>query len=76
MRQPNVPPISAPIGIPSTEATDQPRNTKVMARPRCSGGTSRPTQAAAWGVKIAGATTASTRMGIRVAKLGMAVQAR
>ena len=49
--------------MPSTEATDQPRNTKVMARPRWCAGTSRPTLAAACGVKMAGAMTASTRMG-------------
>ena len=63
-RQPNRPPIQAASGMPATEATDQPRKTKVMALPRCASGTSRPTQAAAWGVKMAGGTTASTRSGI------------
>ncbi len=36
----------------------------VMARPRSAAGTSRPTQAAAWGVKIAGEIMAITRTGI------------
>ena len=70
-RQPSVPPINEANGMPSTEATDQPRNTSVMARPRCAGVTSKPTQAAAWGVKMAAGMTASTRSGSRVAKLGM-----
>ena len=60
-RQPRVPPTQAPTGVPSTEATDQPRNTKVMARPRCRSGTSAPMQAAACGVKTAAAIRASTR---------------
>jgi len=47
-----------------------------MARPRCSGGTSRPTQAAAWGVKIAPARTASARAGINAAKLGISVHSK
>ena len=46
-RQPSVPPIQADNGMPMTDATDQPRNTNVMARPRCEAGTSKPTQAAA-----------------------------
>ena len=66
-RQPSTPPIQAVSGMPSTEATDQPRNTKAMARPRCASGTSRPMQAAACGVNTAGATTASTRSGSRAA---------
>ena len=68
LRQPSVPPIQAPRGMPSTDATDQPRNTRVIALPRCSGGTKSPTQEAACGVKIAGDMTASTRSSIKVAK--------
>ncbi|MDQ0570744.1 hypothetical protein QFZ42_002578 [Variovorax paradoxus] len=74
MRQPRWPPISAPRGKPSTEAIDQPRKTKVTARPRCSGGTSMPAQAAAWGVKMAGATTVSMRTGSRAPKLGISTE--
>ena len=48
-------------GMPMTEATDQPKNTKVMARPRCKGGTSRPMHEAACGVKMAAATMAMAR---------------
>ena len=59
------------MGTPTTDATDQPRNTKVIARPRCSGVTSRPMQAAAWGVNMAGAITANTRTTIRDVKSGI-----
>ena len=57
--------------MPTTEATDQPRNTKVMARPRCAGVTSKPMQAAACGVKMAGEMAASTRTTISEAKSGI-----
>lgn len=68
--------MKAPSGMPSTEATDQPRKMKVMARPRCSVGTSWPTQAAACGVKIADGTSASTRSGSSQAKSGASAQAK
>ena len=71
LRQPSMPPIHEPSGMPTTDATDQPRNTKVMARPRCCAGTSSPTQAAACGVKMAGDSTASTRTTNKDPKLGM-----
>ena len=48
--------------MPTTEATDQPKNTKVMALPRFSGDANCPMQAAACGVKMAGATMAATRI--------------
>ena len=70
LRQPRVPPIHAPSGTPTTEATDQPKNTKVMARPRCAGVTSKPIHAAACGVNMAGDTTASTRKTISEPKSG------
>ena len=63
LRQPHVSPTHAPSGMPATDATDQPRNTNVMALPRLSGDTIRPILAAAWGVKMAGASMASTRSG-------------
>ena len=39
-RQPIVSAMKLCSGMPSTELSDQPRNTVVMARPRCSGGAS------------------------------------
>jgi hypothetical protein len=62
-RQLAAPAIHADRGMPITEATDQPRNTKVMARPRWAGPTIRPTLAAACGVKMAGEITARMRSG-------------
>src|SRR5574343_1975219 len=58
--QPYTPPIHAPSGVPSTEATDQPRNTKVMPRPRRCAGRRRPRQDAAGGEKVAAERTART----------------
>ena len=63
MRQPKVSPSQADIGMPSTEATDQPRKMKVIARPRCSGGAMQPIAAAACGVKTAAPSTVSARSG-------------
>jgi hypothetical protein len=60
-RQPYTSPIHAAMGMPTTDATDQPKNTKVMARPRRSGAVNCPMQAAACGVKMAGDTMAITR---------------
>ena len=60
------------MGRPSTADVEKPRNTKVMARPRRSGGTSRPAQAAACGVKTAGASMASMRTPVSEPRLGMA----
>ena len=75
VRQPQIPPTSAPSGKPMTDASDQPRNTTVMARPRCSAGTSKPMHAAACGVKIAGAIMVITRTGSNALKLGAAIEA-
>ena len=69
-RQPKVPPIHAPRGVPRTEATDQPRKTKVMPRPLWCSGTSRPMQAAAWGVNTAAEAMASIRVTSRPSKPG------
>ena len=66
-RQLDTPAIQADSGMPMTEATDQPRKTKVIARPRCSGLTISPTLAAACGVKMAGEITVSTRNGSNTA---------
>ena len=71
LRQPSMPLIKLPSGIPRTDARDQPRKMKVMARPRWCAGTSRLTQAAAWGVKMAGATAASTRSSSSEVKSGI-----
>ena len=46
-RQPTRSPIQAASGMPATEATDQPMNTKVMCRPRCAGVLMKPITAAA-----------------------------
>ena len=53
--------------MPSTEASDQPRNTEVMARPRCSGGAIQPIAAAACGVNTAAPSMVSARSGSSVA---------
>ena len=76
LRQPSIPPTKAPSGMPRTEARDQPRNTKVMARPRCAAGTSSPTHEAACGVKMAGAITASIRSGSSASKVATRVHSR
>ena len=76
VRQPQVPPIQAAMGMPRTDATDQPRNTMVIARPRWVGGTSKPTQAAAWGVKIAAGMTARIRSGSRALNPGKLAHTR
>ena len=61
---------SAPSGMPSTEASDQPRKTKVMARPRCSGGAMWPIAAAACGVNTAAPSTLAARTGQQPAVVG------
>jgi hypothetical protein len=65
-RHPHVPPSQAPRGVPKTEAIDQPKKMNVMARPRCSAGTSKPTQDAACGVKMAAPAMAIARHPSRV----------
>jgi hypothetical protein len=62
-RQPKVSPSQDAIGMPATEASDQPRNTKVMARPRCSGAVMWPIAAAACGVNTAAPSMHSARTG-------------
>ena len=66
LRQPNVDAISAPAGMPSTAAIDQPRNTKAIVRARRSGDTSRLAVAAACGVNSVPASDVSTRRTSRI----------
>ena len=47
--------------MPSTEATDQPRKMKVIARPRSAGGVRLPMAAAACGVNTAAPSIVTTR---------------
>ena len=70
-RQPRVSATKLCAGMPSTEASDQPRKMKVIARPRCSGGASTLIAAAACGVNTAAASMLSTRTGSSAAKLGI-----
>ena len=70
-RQPHTSPTQAPIGMPSTEARLQPSSTKVMAWPRCAGGTITPSAAAACGVNTAADSTEMARTGSSAAKLGI-----
>ena len=69
-RQPNSVPNRLPSGMPTTEAIDQPMKIKAMASERFSGGTIRPTVAAAWGVKTAAAIMVTERMMSRDPKSG------
>ena len=62
-RQLKVSPSHEAIGMPSTEASDQPTKMKVMARPRCSGAAMKPTAAAACGVNTAAPSIVSARSG-------------
>ena len=62
-RQPKVSPSQAAIGMPSTEASDQPRNTKVIARPRSCSGAITPMAAAACGVNTAAPSIVAARTG-------------
>ena len=66
-RQPKVSPSQADIGMPSTDATDQPRKMKVIARPRSCGAAMKPIAAAACGVNTAAASMVNARTGHSVA---------
>src|SRR3990167_5812481 len=70
-RQPQVSPIKADSGMPSTDASDQPSSAKVIAWPRCAGGTITPSAAAACGVNNAADSTEMARTGSNAAKLGI-----
>src|SRR6187455_1407351 len=60
---PKASPSQAEIGMPTTEATDQPRKMKVIAPPRSAGGVIAPNAAAACGVKTAAPRTVRARAG-------------
>ncbi len=62
-RHPQVSPMKAASGMPSTEATDQPRKMKVMARPRCCGAASALMADTACGVKAAAPSVVRQRSG-------------
>ena len=72
--QPKVSPSQAEIGMPTTEAIDQPMKMKVIAPARCSGGVIAPIAAAACGVKTAAPRTVRARTGRSAAKLGIKAQ--
>lgn len=63
MRHPRRSPTHAASGMPATEASAQPMNTKVMARPRWAGVLMKPMVAAAWGVNTAADNTVRARTG-------------
>ena len=63
LRQPKASPSQAEIGMPTTEAIDQPRKMKVIAPPRSAGGVIAPIAAAACGVKTAAPRTVRARTG-------------
>ena len=69
-RQPKCSASQADSGMPSTEAIDQPRKMKVMARPRCAAGVIAAIAAAAWGVNTAAPNTVTERTSSSVPKFG------
>ena len=62
--------------MPSTEASDQPRKMKVMARPRSAGGVSSAMADAACGVKAAAPSIVRQRSASSVPKLGIRALSR
>ena len=62
-RQPKVSPSQADIGMPITEASDQPMKMNVIAPPRSAGGVIAAIAAAACGVNTAAPRTVRARIG-------------
>ena len=63
-------PSHADAGLPNTDATDQPRNTAVMAAARRSGAITKPSVAAACGVNTAAPIMVALRTMISVVRFG------